>query len=85
MTCNNLACHVALGWHTEGEGAARVIVINLIKKQRTQKNQHWKTVLCGDAEIDTSKFGPLVQAVDANDPTSMKQMIAAMRDSKSDQ
>ena len=28
------------------------------KKEETQRSGHWKTVLVGDEEIDTRKFGP---------------------------
>eukprot|EP00947_MAST-08B_sp_MAST-8B-sp1_P000385 g385.t1 len=67
-------------WMLEGQGEERAVAINLIKKKRTQKNQHWRTVLRGDAEIDTTKFGPQIVPVDSTNPEAMKRMVAAMND-----
>ena len=66
----------------DGDGDARSVVLNLIKKKRTTKNGHWRTVIQGDAEINTAKFGPTVHAVDPSDRESMRAMVRAMREDK---
>ena len=57
-------------------------MLNLIKKKRTTKNGHWRTVIQGDAEINTAKSGPTVHAVDPSDRESMRAMVRAMREDK---
>ena len=43
---------------SDGLGGKKFLVITLRKKEKTQRSGHWKTVVIGDEEIDTKKFGP---------------------------
>jgi hypothetical protein len=63
----------------EPRNGEKVVWITLFKAIPTARNQHWKSVLKGDATIDVSKFGPPVHGVDTSSPASMKKAIQAVR------
>jgi hypothetical protein len=62
----------------EPRNGEKVVWITLFKAIPTARNQHWKSVLKGDAEIDVSKFGPPVHGVDTSSPASMKKAMQAV-------
>jgi hypothetical protein len=51
------------------------IVLNLEKVTITTKNQHWKSLIKGDAEINVGRFGPPIEELDASDPDSVREAI----------
>ena len=61
---------------SDGEGEGRYIWVTLFKKTPTLRNQHWKCVLKGDAEVNTASLGPPVHSLDVNDPAQMKAELA---------
>lgn len=50
-------------------------MVTLQKKVPTQKNQHWRTVIKGDEEIDTVALGPPTHTLDVNDKDAMRRAI----------
>eukprot|EP00658_Telonema_sp_P-2_P021149 TRINITY_DN18403_c0_g1_i2.p1 TRINITY_DN18403_c0_g1~~TRINITY_DN18403_c0_g1_i2.p1 ORF type:complete len:209 (-),score=69.35 TRINITY_DN18403_c0_g1_i2:153-779(-) len=56
----------------------KVLVWTLQKKEKTEGRSHWKYIAEGEPSIDTSRFGSAVSTVDANDPESIKKMVAQM-------
>jgi hypothetical protein len=59
----------------EPRNSDKRIWITLYKAVPTMRNQHWKSALKGDAEIDVSSLGPPVHGVDTGDKSSMKKAI----------
>jgi hypothetical protein len=57
----------------EPRNAPKRIWITLYKAVPTTRNQHWKSALKGDAEIDVAKLGPPVFGVDTNDPNRVQK------------
>jgi hypothetical protein len=47
----------------------------LRKVEKTEKNQHWDSIVDGDPKIDTSRFGVKAMSLDVNDPDGMKRAI----------
>jgi hypothetical protein len=67
-----LLTHITL---SDGDGDHRRIWISLYKETPTTKNQHWKCVMQGDAEIDTSSLGPPVHQLDVNDKNGIQEAL----------
>ena len=44
----------------------RAVIVTLKKKVRTSGKGHWDCVVDGEPKIDTSKFGPVVDYIDAD-------------------
>lgn len=57
---------------------ATTVWLTLRKRQPTQKSRHWPCVVIGDPQIDTTKFGPPIMAVNADDPNSMHDAVSSM-------
>lgn len=51
------------------------LYLMIYKITPTVKNQHWKSLLKGDKEINVNKYGPPVLGLDPNDPNAMKEAI----------
>lgn len=67
-------------WQLEGEGESRKIWLTLVKRNKTKGNQHWKTVIKGDAEIDVSRCGVPLHNVDPSmDKARIRQMMDEVR------
>jgi hypothetical protein len=49
--------------------------VTLRKQKPTMKNMHWRCVVQGHKEIDTTKFGPRVMTIDPNDPAAMARAV----------
>ena len=54
----------------------RLVTIVLTKLVATSSQSHWKCVVQGEPEIDTSKFGPPIRAFDPIDTYGLKHMFA---------
>ena len=59
----------------EDEGDGRLLTVTIVKMEGTCANGHWKTVVKGEPEIDTNKFGPQVRTFDPNDAAGMARMF----------
>lgn len=57
----------------EPRNSDKRIWITLYKAVPTMRNQHWKSVLKGDPEIDVGRLGPPVHGVDTSDKNAMKK------------
>ena len=55
------------------------LYLTLYKLTPTQKNQHWKSLLVGDPEIDVFRYGPPVHALDPNSPEAIQEAIRKVR------
>lgn len=59
----------------EKQSGERVIWVTLFKTTPTQRNQHWKSVVKGDSEINVAQYGPPVHGIDTADPNSVRKAI----------
>ena len=66
--------------HAEKDVDKVSIWITIAKKVPTVRNQHWKCVLKGDAEVDTNKLGMPVFKV--GDGAQMSEAMKKFRDFK---
>jgi hypothetical protein len=62
---------------TKSDGT-RFIAITLLKKYRTEANQHWNCVIRGEGEIDVSGLGPKVVAFDPS-ADNVKDFVSGLR------
>ena len=67
-------------WQIDTAVGTQTIWITLYKRVPTVRNQHWKCVLLGDAEVDTSKLGMPVFKI--GDDVQMKDALEKVRDFK---
>ena len=65
----------------DDEGKTKIWV-TLKKKESTESNSHWASVVRGDRAIDPQKFGPQIVHVDPDDPASMKAAMAKQAKSR---
>lgn len=63
-------------WTVDGDGSQRKVWVSLYKETATAKNQHWKYVVEGDEEVDTSSLGPPVHSLDINNKEAMQAAMA---------
>lgn len=67
-------------WQIDKDGGKECLSITIKKKVPTVRNQHWKCVLKGDAEVDTSKLGMPVFKV--GDGEQMSEAIKKFKNFK---
>jgi hypothetical protein len=53
----------------------RQVVVTLVKAHRTGGNSHWRSVVEGEGEIDTTTFGPSVLMADLTNPHDFAQHL----------
>ncbi len=70
-----IASVLNFGFFVDGDGSLRKIWISLYKETETAKNQHWKYVVEGDEEVDTSALGPPVHALDINNKAALQEAM----------
>ena len=59
----------------EDEGEGRVVLVTLVKAEKTSASKHWACVCEGEPTIDTSKFGPAIMTADPTDPASLSAIL----------
>jgi hypothetical protein len=59
------------------------LYITLRKRTATRGSSHWRAVLRGHEEIDTSAFGPPVTTMNASDPAAVRRTIRSLYDAGS--
>lgn len=58
----------------------RLFIWTLVKLKPTSGRQHWKCVVMGEPELDTTRFGSGLQTMNANDPAGMAAMVNSLKD-----
>ena len=55
---------------------SKILTFSLEKLRKTQSKVHWKTVVVGEPEIDTNKFGPAIMQVNPDNPNEIANVIS---------
>ncbi len=63
----------------EGGARRRRVVVTLVKAERTGGVSHWTCVVEGEAEVDTSAFGPAVISADPCNPNEVAKGMDLLR------
>jgi len=67
--------HESVWQFDRNDEGMQIIWITLRKRKKTKGHHHWKCLLKGDPEIDTSQFGPPVDFVRSGDPHGIRQIL----------
>ena len=54
----------------------KVLTLLMTKLRKTQAKMHWTTVVKGEPEIDTKKFGPAIMQVSPDNPNDIASVLA---------
>ena len=58
-------------WELDSEQKGKKLTITLVKAEKTRGSKHWNCVVKGGPKIDTTRFGPPVVPVNADDPAAL--------------
>lgn len=60
----------------ERKDTHKVLTLLMTKLRKTQAKMHWTTVVKGEPEIDTKKFGPAIMQVSPDNPNDIASVLA---------